>query len=210
MRILVSCFEPFGDDMQNASALAVHRLPRQLGANEVLQIELPVVFETAGTQLLGAIEFAKPDIVIATGQAGGISGIHLERAALNIMDASHRDNHGKQPRDIPIASDGPAAYFSTLPLRPALETITSAGIPASISNSAGTYVCNDVMYRLLHGLSRQDKACMGGFVHIPYAPQQVAAKGSECPSMPSEMAAEALTLLMQECLRAMTGAPDAL
>lgn len=82
MRILVSCFEPFGDDMQNASALAVHRLPRQLGANEVLQIELPVVFETAGTQLLGAIEFAKPDIVIATGQAGGISGIHLERAAL--------------------------------------------------------------------------------------------------------------------------------
>ena len=191
MRILVSCFEPFGDDMQNASALAVHRLPRQLGANEVLQIELPVVFETAGTQLLGAIEFAKPDIVIATGQAGGISGIHLDR-------------------DIPIASDGPAAYFSTLPLRPALETITSAGIPASISNSAGTYVCNDVMYRLLHGLSRQDKACMGGFVHIPYAPQQVAAKGSECPSMPSEMAAEALTLLMQECLRAMTGAPDAL
>lgn len=209
MRILVSCFDPFGEDTQNASALAVHRLPRYLGPHEILQTELPVAFETAGNQLVGIVDFAKPDIVIAAGQAGGIPGIHLERAALNIMDASRPDNHGRQPRDLPIDPEGPAACFSSLPLRPALEAITAAGIPASISNSAGTYVCNDVMYRLLHGLSRLDQPCMGGFVHIPYAPEQVAQRGLSLPSMPSEMAAKALILLMEACLRRLDAASEA-
>ena len=165
--ILVSGFEPFDNSTTNPSMDAVLALPNICGTFRIEKLILPVTFSESFQLLEKTIHITKPDAVICTGVAAGRSAISLERVAINIADARIPDNAGYQPIDELISPQGPAAYFSTLPLRQLLLCLQNAGVPAEISNSAGTYVCNYVMYRLLDFLALQGTSVPTGFIHIP-------------------------------------------
>ena len=189
MKILITGFAPFGGQSINPSYEAVKALPEQIGRAEIIKAEVPVVFGKAGEVLAALMDQYRPDAVICVGQAGGRDAISLERVAINIMDASAPDNEGNQPVDQPIVPDGPAAYFSTLPLRRMEEAILDKEIPCRISNTAGTYVCNDLMYRLLHRVA--ETGMPAGFIHVPYLPEQTSSEDN-VPSMELGMIVEAL------------------
>ena len=140
--------------------------------------QLPCVFGDALTALNAALDELKPVLTLAIGQAGGRVDITVERVAINVDDARIPDNKGLQPIDVPIVAGGPAAYFSTLPIKAIVTALRSKGIPASVSQTAGTFVCNHVMYGLLHSL-RNGSGAKGGFIHIPYLPEQAAAHPGE-------------------------------
>lgn len=169
--VLITAFEPFDGELINPSWEAVSRLHERLicGARVVAK-KLPCVFSESLQSLYAAIDELHPDLVIAVGQAGGRFEITVERIGINIIDARIPDNAGKQPIDQAVVEDGPAAFFSTLPIKAIVEGIREAGIPASISQTAGTFVCNQVMYGLLHYLA--GSSVRGGFIHIPYLPEQ--------------------------------------
>ena len=186
MKILITGFAPFGGQTVNPSYEAVKRLPDHIGEAEVIKAEVPVVFRKAGDALYALMDEHRPDAVICVGQAGGRDAVSLERVAINVMDASAPDNEGYMPCDEPVMQDGPAAYFATLPLRRIEEAILDKEIPCRISNTAGTYVCNDIMYRLLDRASKE--GIRAGFIHVPYLPEQTDRE----PSMPLEMIVEAL------------------
>ncbi|MEN5016299.1 pyroglutamyl-peptidase I [Erwinia sp. Eh17-17] len=179
--VLITGFEPFDDELLNPSWEVVSQLnDRLIGNTKVIARQLPCVFGAAVDEITRLIDELKPELVIAVGQAGGRADISIERVAINVDDARIPDNAGHQPVDEPIVSGGPAAYFSTLPLKAMVAGIREAGIPASVSQTAGTYVCNHVMYGLLHHLRR--RKTRGGFIHIPYLPEQ-AIKHPGVPSM---------------------------
>lgn len=179
--VLITGFEPFDDELLNPSWEVVSQLnDRLIGNTKVIARQLPCVFGAAVDEITRLIDELKPELVIAVGQAGGRADISIERVAINVDDARIPDNAGHQPVDEPIVSGGPAAYFSTLPLKAMVAGIREAGIPASVSQTAGTYVCNHVMYGLLHHLRR--RKTRGGFIHIPYLPEQ-AIKHPGAPSM---------------------------
>ncbi len=169
-KLLITGFDPFGGAAVNPSWLAVQVLPDSIGEWELCKLEIPTVYGTAARIVLEkAAEFA-PDVIICVGQAGGRAAVTPERIGVNIRDARICDNAGNQPRGEFVAVDGPAAYFSTLPVMAMADAIQTAGIPATVSNSAGAFVCNDVLYSLLHYYAgTQTKV---GFVHVPYIPQQ--------------------------------------
>lgn len=192
MRVLVTYFAPFGTDQENASALAAKLLPEKIGDAQVVTAELPVAFGAAETALKQAIARVSPDLVLCTGQAEGTAEMHLERVAVNLRDARMPDNEGNAPDETPVCPDGPAAYFATIPVKRLAEALRKAGIPAVVSDSAGTYVCNDVMYTLLHTLSQGTEHALGGFVHVPLAPLQAAQRTGSVPSMASSVAASGL------------------
>ena len=201
MRILVTCFAPFGTDTENASALAVRLLPNELSRAEICKIELPVAFQGAEEALEAAIKEFSPNLVLCTGQAEGAAELHLERVAVNLRDARIPDNDGFQPVQEPICPDGPAAYFATIPVKRLTEVLRESGIPAAVSGSAGTYVCNDVMYTLLRLLSNAPGKPRGGFVHIPLTPRQAALRAGSVPSMSPETAAEGLLTMIRALTR---------
>lgn len=196
MRVLVTYFAPFGTDTLNASALAAKLLPEELPGAEIRKTELPVAFHGAEEALEAAIKTYSPDLVLCTGQAEGTAELHLERVAINMRDARMPDNEGVTPDQEPIVPDGPAAYFATLPVKKLALELRAAGIPAAVSNSAGTYVCNDVMYTLLHLLSEASGSPVGGFVHVPLAPVQAAVRTGNAPSMAPETAADGLAAII--------------
>ena len=132
--------------------------------------------------LRAAIDKVRPDIVLCVGQAGGRSELCLERVGINVQDARIRDNDGKQPIDKPVVKDGPAAYFATLPIKACVAAMRKAGLPAAVSNTAGTFVCNHILYSLMDIAQDHPAAFRGGFLHIPYVPEQVARVGA-APSM---------------------------
>lgn len=174
--VLITAFEPFDGERINPSWEAVSQLDeRMICGARVVARQLPCVFGASLDTLFAAIDECKPDLVIAVGQAGGRSDITVERVGINIDDARIPDNAGRQPIDEPIVKKGPAAYFSTLPIKAIVEGIREAGIPASVSQTAGTFVCNHVMYGLLHHLASHKKPVRGGFIHIPYLPEQAVA-----------------------------------
>ena len=182
-KLLISAFEPFGGEERNASLEALRSVKAPPGT-ELKKIVLPTVFGLAGERLLAVLQEEKPDTVICLGQAAGRAALTPERAAINIRDASIPDNAGLCPQDEPVIPDGPAAYFSTLPIKEMTEAALRAGIPAAVSNSAGTFVCNDLMYTLLYAISEEDLAIRGGFIHVPlFAPKSSA---PETPYMPLE------------------------
>ena len=189
MKILITGFAPFGGQSINPSYEAVKTLPEQIGKAEIIKAEVPVVFGKAGEVLAALMDQYRPDAVICVGQAGGREGISLERVAINVMGTRTPDNEGKQQVGSPVVPGGPAAYFSTLPLRRILDTLLKKEIPCEISNSAGTYVCNDLMYRLLHRVAGDMPA---GFIHVPYLPSQTASFAGEVPCMELGMIVEAL------------------
>ncbi len=175
MTVLITGFEPFGGESINPSWLTVHQLSGQrILGHEIVGACLPTAFDASLAQLAGLIEQYRPDLVIALGQAGGRSGISLERIAINIDDARIPDNHGAQPIDQPVIEGAPAAYFSSLPIKAMLKQLHAADLPAEVSNSAGTYVCNHVFYGLMH-LCQFYPNMRAGFVHIPYVLEQAIA-----------------------------------
>jgi len=181
MKILVTGFDPFGGETVNPAIESVKRLPDKIGSAEIIKLEIPTVIGKSVALIQTAIGLHHPDVVLSVGQAGGRPDITVERVGINIDDCRISDNEGNQPVDMKVAVDGPAAYFATLPIKAMVENIKSHGIPASISNSAGTFICNHVFYGVAHIVATQYPAMKSGFIHIPYLPQQVLNK----PGMPS-------------------------
>ena len=173
--VLITGFEPFGGETVNPSWEVVKQLDGMIiRGQQVVAKQLPCVFGEALTVLKAALETYQPRLTIAVGQAGGRVDITVERVAINVDDARIPDNKGQQPIDEPIVANGPAACFSTLPIKAIVSALRQQGIPASVSQTAGTFVCNHVMYGLLHQLQGK-RGQKGGFIHIPYLPEQAAA-----------------------------------
>ena len=175
-RILLTGFEPFDKDSVNSSWEVVRALDGELIAGGVVHaVQLPCVFGAAMQVLDEALAQLQPTLIISLGLASGRSDITPERVAINIDDARIPDNAGHQPIDQAVVRDAPAAYFSTLPIKAMVRHLRDAGIPASVSNTAGTFVCNHVFYALMHRLTRRaGPGVRGGFIHIPALPQQAA------------------------------------
>ena len=185
MKILVTGFDPFEDEPINPSWEAVRRLPDKVEDAEIIKLQVPTVFGRAADVVRDAIVEHDPDVVLSVGQAGGRFAMCPERVAINVDDGRIEDNEGYQPIDATIRSDGPPAYFSTLPVKAMVTAMRKAGIPAVVSNTAGTYVCNHLMYQVLYLIDHDLPGKRGGFVHVPYAPQQVIGKPGE-PSVSIE------------------------
>ena len=196
MKALVTGFEPFGGDRINPSFEALQRLPARLGALEIATRALPVVYGAALSALRAAIADAGPDIVLSVGLAGGRCELSLERVAINIDDARLPDNAGNQPIDRPVVAGAPAAYFATLPIKAAVAALREAGVPAAVSNSAGTFLCNHIFYGLMHEAAVSGNRFRGGFLHVPYLPSQ-AASVPGAPSMALEQIVEGIEIILQ-------------
>ena len=179
MKLLLTAFDPFGGAAVNPALEAV-KLMGDIPGVALVKLEVPTVFGASIAAVTAAIEETLPDAVLCVGQAGGRAGLTPERIAINIDDARIADNAGNQPIDQPIFPDGPAAYFSTLPVKAMTAAIRAAGLPAELSNTAGTFVCNHLMYGVLHHLATHHPGIRAGFLHVPFLPQQ----GS--PSLPLE------------------------
>ncbi|ONN71390.1 pyroglutamyl-peptidase I [Pseudomonas oryzihabitans] len=194
MTLLLTGFAPFGGETLNPSWEAVRRLDgERLGDLPVVAAQLPTEFGAALRVLDELLERHRPTLVVAVGQAGGRAELSLERIAINVDDARIPDNAGRQPIDEPVVADGPAAYFSTLPIKAMTRVLRDAGIPAAVSQTAGTFVCNHVFYGLQHRL--QGSGVRGGFIHIPYLPAQAAAQPG-APSMALETLIAGLRLAL--------------
>lgn len=176
MKVLITGFDPFGGEAINPAWEAVNALPREIDGIEIIKVQIPTVFKKSAQKLFETIDTVKPDAVICVGQAGGRFDFNVERIAINVDDARIPDNEGKQPIDEKIFEDGENAYFATLPIKAMVEEARKAGVPASVSNTAGTFVCNHMMYSLLYYLSRNNLNIRGGFIHVPYIAQQVIGK----------------------------------
>jgi pyroglutamyl-peptidase len=173
--ILLTGFEPFGGESINPSWLLAQSLAGQAVAGHAIHaVLLPTVFGESAAKLAHSVRQLKPSIVVALGQAGGRLAISFERVAINVDEASIADNAGQQPQNRAIAAHGPAAYWSTLPIHAMADACEAAGVAAAVSNTAGTFVCNHVFYALMHQLSksRAKHKPIGGFVHVPYLPEQ--------------------------------------
>lgn len=199
MKLLITGFEPFGGETINPAYEAVKTLEDKIMNTEIIKREIPTVFNKSIEVLESLIENEKPDIVICVGQAGGRYDISLERVAINIDDARIKDNEGNQPVDIKIFEDGENAYFTSLPIKRMVKKIREAGIPASISNTAGTFVCNHIMYGLLYLIDKKYPNIRGGFIHVPYLPEQVISKRN-MPSMSIENIRKGLRLAVEVVL----------
>jgi pyroglutamyl-peptidase len=198
--ILLTGFEPFGGEQSNPSWLAVQQLDGYQLDDEVQIVsrQLSCVFEKSQNELQKAIEELTPVLVLALGQAGGRTELCFEKVAINFIDARIADNAGAQPLDKPIVPDGPTAYFTTLPIKAMVNSLKQQGIPAAVSYTAGTYVCNTIFYALMHQLKDTPKV-RAGFLHIPYAPEQ--AVGKAVASMPVDMVVQALKLCLPVALQ---------
>ena len=173
MKILVTGFDPFGGETVNPALEAVKSLPSEIHGAEVHWVAIPTVFYKAAEVLEIAIIRYQPDAVLCIGQAGGRASLTPERVAINQDDARIPDNQGNQPIDTPIRLDGQAAYFSTLPIKAMVQAIKEEGLPATVSNTAGTFVCNHLMYQALYLADKKFPHMRAGFMHIPYMTEQV-------------------------------------
>lgn len=200
MKVLVTGFEPFGGETINPALEAVKMLDNQINGAEIIKLELPTVFGKSKEVLERALEKEKPNIVICVGQAGGRDKISIERVAINIDDAGIPDNEENKPIDQPIVHNGDKAYFSSLPIKEILNNLKENKIPAEISNSAGTYVCNHIMYNLLYYIDKKALDTLGGFIHIPYIPEQVIDK-KMAPSMSLDYIVRGLRIIIETSLK---------
>ncbi|MFZ6849122.1 pyroglutamyl-peptidase I [Undibacterium sp. RuRC25W] len=200
-KILLTGFAPFGAETTNPSWDAVVMLDdSMLEGTHIISVQLPCEFDVSLAVLEKAIEQHRPEIVLCLGQAGGRADMTVERVAININDARIPDNGGRQPIDTPVAEQGPVGYFSTLPIKALVQALRDKGIPASVSHTAGTYVCNHVFYGLMHMLSRYPQVRAAGFVHVPYSPDQAAAYPGTA-SMAISTMTEAIRVMITITLR---------
>ena len=187
-KLLITGFDPFGGECVNPAWEAVKALPEHIGPYRLYKLEIPTVFGEAAQTVLDTAAKLIPDVILCIGQAGGRGAITPERVAINLRDATIPDNQGNQPVDTPCVAEGPAAWFSTVPVKAMAKAITDAAVPGQVSLSAGSFVCNDTLYNLLHHHAGTNTRV--GFIHVPYLPRQ-AKEG--VPSMALETTVKGLT-----------------
>lgn len=169
-RLLITGFDPFGGQPVNPSWEAVRRLPNEIGDYTLTKLRIPTVFGAAAQAVLETAQSVQPDVILSIGQAGGRSAVTPEVVGLNLREAGIPDNAGNQPSARPVVEGAPAAYFATVPVREMVRAINAAGLPGALSYSAGVYVCNDVLYTLLHHFDGTPTRV--GFIHVPFLPEQ--------------------------------------
>jgi pyroglutamyl-peptidase len=199
--VLVTGFEPFGGDALNPSWMAAQALHgRMVGGHRLIGAQLPTAFDHSLEVLRDLLQRHRPDLVICTGQAGGRPALSLERVAINVNDARIPDNAGAQPVDTPVFAGGPAAYFTSLPIKAMLAELLEAGIDAEVSQTAGTFVCNHVFYGLMHEIATRRELALtrGGLIHVPWLP------GQGQPSMRLEEIVQGLKLAIECALATVT------
>lgn len=202
-KVLVTAFDAFGDADTNPSELVVGQLATTISGAHIHTAVIPTVFSSSATSVFELVDSIAPDVIIMLGQAAGRSAITPERVAINVDDARIPDNAGALPIDKPIVAGGPAAYFSTLPIKAITKAISDAGIPASVSNTAGTFVCNHVFYAVMHHLAQSDyRHTRAGFIHIPAIPQQ--GFGSEVPTVELDVITKAIEIAIETVLTTST------
>lgn len=192
----MSAFDPFGGEAVNPALEAVRLLSSTIAGAELVTLEVPTVFGRSIRTVTEAIDAHHPDVVLCVGQAGGRSSVTPERVAINVDDARIPDNEGNQPIDRPVVADGPAAHFASLPVKAMVQAIADAGLPSELSNTAGTFVCNHLMYGVLHHLASHGlDQVRAGFVHVPFIPEQVTGRDVAC--LPLDDIARALTVAIE-------------
>lgn len=186
MKILLTAFEPFGGEKINPAQEAVAMVKEQIEGADIIKLtSVPVVFKKAIDTVAKAMDEVKPDVTLCIGQAGGRFGLTPERVAINMDDARIPDNEGNQPIDTPVFKDGAPAYFTTLPVKAMVKAMRDAGLPAGLSNTAGTFVCNHLMYGVLYHIQKSHPAMRGGFMHVPFLHEQ-AVDRANTPSLSKE------------------------
>ncbi len=203
MKILLTGFEPFGGESVNPAQKALTLVRDEIRGTRIVKCCLPVVFGKAIEIVHEVMVREKPDAVLCIGQAGGRTGVTVERVAINCDDARIPDNEGNQPADQPVFADGPSAYFSTLPIKKMVDYINREGVPAVVSNSAGTYVCNHLMYGVCYYIAREFPETIGGFMHVPFLPEQVADK-KDVPSLTEQQIVRAIEASLEAIIDYMT------
>ncbi|MGI5893668.1 MAG: pyroglutamyl-peptidase I [Candidatus Merdivicinus sp.] len=202
VKILLTAFNPFGGASVNPSWEAVSRVSEEMDGIVLKKLLVPTIFGESGDIVNATANEWDANAIICVGQAGGRYDISLERVAINLDDASIPDNAGNQPIDRPISENGSAAYFSSIPNKAIIAALHQAGIPASLSNTAGTYVCNHLLYRVMEEIALHASSRLGGFIHVPYLPQQVL-HHSHTPSMSLECIVRALEIAVQTTARSL-------
>ena len=183
--LLITGFDPFGGEAVNPSWEAVQELPDTIGDYALTKLQIPTVFGLAARTVLDRAAELHPDVILCIGQAGGRDAVTPERIGINLRDARIPDNAGCQPKEEPIAACGPDGIFSTVPVAEMAQAIREAGLPGHVSNTAGTFVCNETLYALLHHYA--GTAVRVGFIHVPYVPTQ------GTPNLPLEQTVQALS-----------------
>ncbi|MBF7030235.1 pyroglutamyl-peptidase I [Staphylococcus kloosii] len=192
MKILIAAFDPFGGEKVNPALEAVKRLPEQIGEHHITKFEIPTVFHESKDVLAEALSQDSYEAVLTIGQAGGRFELTPERVGINIDDARIADNKGNQPIDALIQPQGAPAYFSNMPVKAMTEAIQNAGVPARLSNTAGTFVCNHILYQMGYLQATSYPELLFGFIHVPFIPAQVATK-QNVPSMSLDIIVQGLT-----------------
>ncbi len=200
MEILLTAFDPFGGASTNPSWQAVSRVREDWDGAHLTRLLVPTVFGEAERLVLKKAEEISADAILCVGQAGGRYGLSVERVAINLDDASIPDNRGNQPVDQPISSKGAPAYFATIPVKSVVSAIQQAGVPAELSYTAGTFVCNHLLYRVLEDSALSHPGRQGGFIHVPFLPEQVIRR-SHTPSMALETITAGLEAAVGEIIR---------
>lgn len=200
MKILVTGFDPFGGEKVNPALETIKLLPAEILGTKIIKLEIPTVIGKSLAKITAAVEQENPDVVLSIGQAGGRADISVERIGINIDDCRIPDNEGNQPIDEPVIQDGPSAYFVTIPIKAIVEKIREHKIPASVSNTAGTFICNHVCYGVAHLAAQRTaagKPMKSGFIHIPFLPEQAIGKPLLTPSMSVETILRGITLALE-------------
>lgn len=188
-KLLITGFDPFGGEHINPSWEAVKLLPDRIGAYALWKIEIPTVFGAAAQRVLEKAAEVDPDVILCIGQAGGRAAVTPERIGINVRNAKIADNAGNQPREEPIVPGGPDGIFATVPVVAMAQAIQDAGLPGAVSNTAGTFVCNDTLYTLLQHYA--GTSVRAGFIHVPNIPEQ------GTPNLPLEQTVQALTAAIE-------------
>lgn len=196
MKILLTAFDPFGGEKINPALEAVKLVKAEDLTAELIKLEVPTVFHKSIKTVQEAMRKHKPDAVLCVGQAGGRFQLTPERVAINLDDARIPDNEGQQPVDEPIFADGADAYFASLPIKAMVESIKAENLPTAVSNTAGTFVCNHLMYGVLYTIAKEFPQCRGGFIHVPFIPAQVVDKANT-PCLSLNDIARGLTASLQ-------------
>ena len=210
MKVLITGFDPFGGERVNPAYEAVKLLPDTIAGAQIIKLEIPTVFSKSGPAVEAGIQEHQPDIVINVGQAGGRSCVTIEKVAINLADARIPDNAGEQPVDEVLQEDGENAYFATIPVKAIVQNVRDHGIPCHVSYTAGTYVCNCVMYNVLYMAAKKYPNIRAGFIHVPFAAEQAVDKANGMAFMSLEMIAKSLEYAIEATVQNETDISEAM